>query len=45
MATTHEEPVDWRLIHRDFRRLLANTFGMGAGSAENRSFFSFQLTD
>jgi len=36
---TYSERVEWRYVYYRYKNLLADTFGKGAGSAENSSFF------
>ena len=42
---TYSERIEWRHVYHSYRNLLADTFGKGAGSAQNSSFFSFQLEE
>jgi hypothetical protein len=35
---TYSERVEWRFVYYEYKNLLENTFGKGAGSAENSSF-------
>ncbi len=42
---TYSERVEWRFVYRQYKNVLEQTFGKGAGSAENSSFFNFQLED
>jgi hypothetical protein len=40
---TYSERVEWRFVYHSYKNLLEQTFGKGAGSAENSSFFDFQI--
>jgi type VI secretion system Hcp family effector len=42
---TYSERVEWRFVYRDYKHLLEETFGKGAGSAANSSFFDMQLEE
>ena len=36
---TYSERIEWRYVYYQYKNLLEQTFGKGAGSAENSSFF------